>query len=255
MPDRPSVNRLSPPSEQASCFWGEITVPGIEEDRFDGQSGPSPNAEPGVSQRLTDHRGRLHPGGIETWATRSNATSWIYGRPSTKSRQPPSEHARSSDRYMLPVGATLPPDATTIERQILHALNALQQATERQVLELIARDRWHLAHKAFRQMVVSGTILSARPPGRRSAAKARERQLPVQSLTAIILLVRAVSPVSVTAKVALGGSDRPVRMVAFGGIAHQLLTLSPGRAANLDVRWLRETGRRNAKILAIHTPS
>lgn len=131
MSDRPSVNRLSRPSEQVSRFWGEVTVPGIEEDRFDGQSRPDPSPEPGVSQRIVDHRGRLHPGDVEAWATRSNATSWIYKRPSPSRRS-------SAPLYLVRPGLIVPSmkKAPTLYRILMNVASsepftrkALAQAT------------------------------------------------------------------------------------------------------------------------------
>ncbi len=247
MPDRPSVNRLSRPSAQASRFWGEITVPGIEEDRFDGQSGPSRNVEPGVSQRLTDHRGRLRPGDIETWATQTATTAPIYGRAQRRALKrpgrPPKEHARSETRYMLPVGTTPPPDATTVESQILHALQALEQATERQVLELIARDRWPLAHKAFTQMVASQALVSASRTNRHLNQRRRIESQAVVVLRGVVLKRQVSSSVSASAYIQPEGRPKPVHVVAFGPLGHALWRAEEGSFIEVRGRWL-SSGRR-----------
>lgn len=239
MSSRPSINRLSRPSEQAPRFWGEITVPGVAEDRFDGQSRPDLSPEPGVSQRITDHRGRLHPGDVETWATRSNATSWIYGRPPTKSRQLPKERARSNDRYILPVGVAPPARGARLEDQIVCAMDTLGTATERQVLELIARDQAPLAHKMFMQMVASGAIVSASRKGTRLNQRRKVESQPLVVLEGILLSKRVASPVSTSAYVRSEPTSRLVKVVAFGSDARRLWHIAQGSALRVHGRWLK----------------
>jgi hypothetical protein len=144
---------------------------------------------------------------------------------------------------MLPVGATLPPDATTIEREILHALNALQQATERQVLELVARDRWPLAHKAFMQMVASQAIVSTSPTNRHLGQRRKLESQAIVVLRGIVLKKQVSSRVSASAYLQPEDQSKPVHVVAFGPLGHALWRAEEGSFIEVRGRWL-SSGRR-----------
>ena len=179
---------------------------------------------------------------LENVATRANATEWIYGRQPGTRRQPMKQHARSSERYMLPVGAAPPARNARLEDQILCALNELGTATERQVLELIARDRWSLAHKAFMQLVASRAIVSASRKGTRLNQRSKVESQPPVVLEGLLLSKRVAGPVSTSAYVRCEPTSRLVKVVAFGPDAGQLWHVAEGSAVRVHGRWLK-TGR------------
>ena len=179
---------------------------------------------------------------LENVATRTNATGWIYGREPGTRRQPMKQHARSSERYMLPVGAAPPARNARLEDQILCALNELGTATERQVLKLIARDRWSLAHKAFMQMVASQAIVRASRKGTRLKQRSEVESQPPVVLEGILLAKRGASPVSTSAYVRSEPMSRLVKVVAFGPDGRRLWHIAEGSTVRVHGRWLK-TGR------------
>lgn len=180
---------------------------------------------------------------LENVATRTNATGWIYGRQPGTRHQPMKQHARSSERYMLPVGAAPPARNARLEDQILCALNELGTATERQVLELIARDRWPLAHKAFMQMVANHAIVSASRTNRHLDQRRRIESQAVVVLRGVVLKRQVSSSVSASAYIQPEGRPKPVHVVAFGPLGHALWRVEEGSFIEVQGRWL-SSGRR-----------
>ena len=187
---------------------------------------------------------------LENVATRANATEWVYGRQPGTRHQPMKQHARSNARYMLPVGAAPPVRNARLEDQILCALNELGTATERQVLELIARDRWSLAHKAFMQLVASRAIVSASRKGTRLNQRRRVESQPPVVLEGTLIYKRIASPASTCAYVRFDSTSRLVKVVAFGPHARRLWSVSQGSVVKVCGRWLNTSHRPYFRIYA-----
>lgn len=180
---------------------------------------------------------------LENVATRANATGWIYGRRSGTRRQPATKHARSSARYMLPIGVMTHQSSVRLEDQILCALNTLGTATERQALELIARDRWALAHKAFTQMVASGAIVKASRTNRHLGQRRKIESQAIAVVRGTVLKKRVSSSVSASAYIRVEDQPKLVRVVAFGPLGHALWQAGEGSSIEVRGRWL-SSGRR-----------
>jgi hypothetical protein len=161
-------------------------------------------------------------------------------------RRPPRRRRRKSARLMLALGLAAPRQrAASLDDQILHAVANLGAATEREILELIARDRWHFAHKTIVRMVQEGILVRDMP--------SHEDELQSEPLVATVLAVHVATPVSAVAKVVPESEPVAVRLVAFGAKARDLLALEPHQTAQFAVRWLRRRGRRSAKVLGVAT--